>query len=173
MTDLPKPPKERRKHARRATDMPPIGHNWLVALIVRNPVTVGMTLALLVASIALVLVLGAQGGIRGNQSRLTAFERQQAVDRSRTVEQFCGAINGNAATINRQTDYLKLLILGSVKQSRPFEATFKRLGLPPYRVRLAQAKVQAAGLEKRKVPALDCKEFARKALRQAEELPDP
>lgn len=173
MPDIPKPPTERRKHARRATDMPPIGHNWLVTLIVRNPVTVGMTLALLVASIALVLVLAAQTGIRDNQNRLTAFERQQAVTRAQTVEQFCSAINGNATTINRQTDYLKTIIVGSVKQSRVFEATLKRLGLPPYRVRLAQAKVQAAGLEKRKVPALDCKEFARRALKQAEELPDP
>lgn len=174
MPDTPKKPQlERRRHARRATDIPPVGHNWLVTLVVRNPVTVGMTMALLVASVALVLVLGAQAGIRDQQDKLTDFQRQTAVNRVANVGQFCRAINSNASVINRQTDYLKGIIISSVKQSRAFDSTFKRLGLPPYKVRLAQAQLQAAGLERRKVPALDCKEYQRVAEGEAKQVPKP
>lgn len=173
MPDLPKPPLERRHKARRATDVPPIAHNWLVTLIVRNPVTVGMTLALLVASLALVLVLSALVGLGDQQDRLSTFQRQTAVNRVANVGQFCRAINSNAATINRQTDYLKGIIINGAKQSRAFEHVFHQLGLPPYKVRLAQAQLQAAGLEKRKIPALDCKKFQRVASLEVKQVPKP
>lgn len=158
---------ERRHLARRRTDLPPSAHqNWLVALVARNPVLTGMTLALALSAITLVLVISALTGVRTQQDRLTAFAVAQHQSRLDTVGQFCDAINTNAAVLNRQTDYLKAIILSSVSQSRPFEKVYRQFGLPDYAHRLAQAKQLAAGLEKRKVPPLDCVAYRRQVARE-------
>jgi hypothetical protein len=156
------PTVERRRSARRATDLPPDHHNWLITLIVRNPVTVGMTMALLLATVALILVLVGQGSVRVQQRQLTDLNRRQTVERQQTVFEFCKAINANALVGNRQTDFLRQIILSSVKQSRAFDKTYRKFGLPPYRERLHQAEQLAAGLSDRKLPILDCEEYARR-----------
>lgn len=160
------PTVERRRSARRATDLPPDHHNWLITLIVRNPVTVGMTMALLLASVALILVLVGQASVRVQQQQLTDLNRRQTVEREQTVFQFCKAINANALVANRQTDFLRQIIVNSVKQSRPFDRTYRKFGLPPYRERLRQAEELASGLSDRKLPILDCKVYAHRVARE-------
>lgn len=162
----PSLPKERRRHSRRATDAPPIAHNWLMTLVVRNPVLTGMTFALLLATVALVLVISAQIGIRKQTDRLRDFQTQTQSTRKSNSLAFCGAINSNAVLLNRQTDYLKLIIISSAQQSKAFEPLLRKLGFPSYAKRLAQAKEQADGLEARKVPPLDCGKFLRQLERE-------
>lgn len=167
---LGRPSRERRHLARRKTDLPPTAHqNWLIALIVRNPVLTGMTLALVVSAVALALVIGALSGLRGQQHHLSAFQHRSQVSREETLRAVCTAINQNAVLGNRQTDYLKAIILTSVKQSRPFEKVYRRFGLPDYAARLKEAEKTASGLEQRKVPALDCGALIRKV--EAEDRP--
>jgi hypothetical protein len=152
------PPKqERRRLARRRTDLPPTAHqNWLIALIVRNPVLTGMTLALVVSAVALALVVSALVSVRNQQHHLASFQRRSPVSREETLREVCKEINVNAVVGNRQTDYLKAIILTSVQQSRPFEKVYRQFGLPDYADRLKEAQKTAAGLEQRKVPVLDC-----------------
>lgn len=160
------PTVERRRHARRATDAPPMAHNWLVALIARNPALTGMTLALLLASVALGLVISAQAGLRDQTTKLRHFQEQTQTTRKANSAAFCKSINNNAILLNRQTDYLKLIILSGAQQSKAFEPILRKLGFPSYARRLAQAKKQAAGLERRKVPLLDCAKFLRQLERE-------
>lgn len=163
----PVPPVERRHRPRRATDLPPAHHNWLITLIIRNPVTVGMSLALLIASVALVLVLGALHSQGGQQDKLRAFTARSAVDRRHTVSAFCESINRNAAAVNKQTDYLTVILINSVKESRPFEPTFRRLGLPSYAKRLAEARKTSSRLVRLKVPILGCDAYVRQVEQEA------
>lgn len=169
---MTRPKQERRHLARRRTDLPPTAHqNWLIAIIVRNPVLTGMTLALVVAAVALALVISALAGVRAQQHDLAHFQARTQQSRKDTIRATCDAINGNAVITNRQTDYLKAIILTSTKQSRPFERIYHQFGLPNYAERLAQAQRLANGLEKRKVPALDCDKLIQRV--ESEQSPRP
>src|SRR3954447_17413868 len=67
---------------------------------------------------------------------------------------------------NAQADYLVKLIIDGTKQSKAFENVYRKLGLPTYKERLALAKKQAHGIEKRKIGESDCAALAAQVAQQ-------
>jgi hypothetical protein len=105
--------------------------NPVVAAIRRNPVLVGMTLALALATIALVLVLGAQSDIKSQQSALekqnTAlrdFISDSQINRRTNSTETCKAINANADAVNKVISYV---IENAPVQNKDFNAGLNKL----------------------------------------------
>lgn len=141
---------------------------WRTALAVTtHPVMVALTVAIIVMSIPLYLLVGVSATLRHQQSVARAQQGQIAglvkriqVERKNTVNTFCRKINRNIRTTQRQSGYIKLLIIQGAVQSRGFEELLVSHGFPPYEVRLLQAKKQAAKIVSFNNGVIDCAKIA-------------
>lgn len=135
---------------RRRTDAPDPAMRLVIVLsLIVGLLTVVSTT---VAVTSLVRLSVQQGQIKEN------FHNAQT---SRVVSSraFCNAINANAIAANRQTDYLRGLVVNSAKQSKVFDHFYREAGAPPYAERLKKAQKIAESLNGRRIPALDCDRF--------------
>lgn len=135
----------------------------LKLLAVKYPIQIAFIIALFALLIPVYMLVESNAQLRSDASQLRKSNSKVSdslvyIQESRRVitREFCGVINDNSASTNAQNDYLQTILIGSVKQSRSFEATFRKLGLPPYRERLKQAKERADALAAFKVPSIDC-----------------
>lgn len=141
---------------------------WRTALAVStHPVMVALTVAILVMSIPLYLLVGVSATLRHQQvvartqqSQITALVKRIQVERKNTVHTFCGKINRNIRTTQRQSGYIKFLMIQGTVQSRGFEELLVSHGFPPYEVRLRRAKKQAAKIVSFNNGKIDCKKIA-------------
>jgi hypothetical protein len=131
-----------------------------LALAARKyPVQIALVVALMAACVPIYQLLQSNGDLRRSNASLRNALLASQKSRATTVGVFCHVINRNAAVSNKQTDYLRAILVNSAKSSKPFESVFRRLGLPPYHARLHHALVQARHLEKAKIPALSCRDL--------------
>jgi hypothetical protein len=154
--------------------------HWASIAISRHPVGAALLVAVAIAMIPLIMVLDQQGTIQTQadkisrqQEQLNALVRRSQKGRVTTATAFCRAINENGAANNKQTSVLQSIIVKSVTSSKPFDNLYRQFGLPPYRVRLRQAKQIAAQLQAGKVSALPCKGFADRIERELTAVPPP
>lgn len=136
----------------------------------KYPVHIALVIALLVMLVPLYLLIASNGDLRASNQHLRTALVVTQTTRVTTLASFCHVINRNARTANTQTDYLKGILINGAKASKAFERTFRQLGLPPYKVRLKQAEKQASGLDRVKLPALNCTKFIDAATRQIRKL---
>jgi hypothetical protein len=87
--------------------------------------------------------------------------------RAATTGGFCRAINASSRATNAEVGYLKLLILGGVRASRPFEKVYRQFGLPPYATRVRLAEKQAHGLDTFRIVPIDCGRLQKQLEREA------
>lgn len=131
-----------------------------------TPVTTGraILIAALVALVvgcipALATALVVNSSLKGGQDAIVQGRVQQTLDG-------CAHQNTIVHQQNRQTDFLASIIITSTQQSRAFENTYRKLGLPPYKVRIAQARKQAKGLTDRKLKETNCAALAATVAKQ-------
>jgi hypothetical protein len=122
--------------------------NW----IARFPVLLGMTVALTIATTALILVIG-------EQKRLDRALTTITHERIDTTASFCNRINLNANAVNRGNSYIAALIIQGAKSSAPFEPIYRQYGFPPFKARLRLAKEQAHKVTAFSVPPLGCSDL--------------
>jgi hypothetical protein len=108
---------------------------------------------------ALATALVVNSNLKDGQDAIVAGRVEQTL-------RSCQRQNRVIRATNAQADYLAGLILNGTKQSRAFENVYRKLGLPPYDKRLAQAKKQAKGIQDRKLPESDCAALAAQVARQ-------
>ena len=154
--------------------------HWLSIAISRHPVGAALIVAVAIAMIPLVMVLDQQGTIKTQaskidrqQDQLNALVHRTQRGRVAVSTTFCRSINQNAEANNKQTDLLQGIIVKSVTSSRPFDNLYRQFGLPPYRVRLRQARRISAQLEAAKVQSLPCAAFAKRIERELTSVPPP
>lgn len=135
---------------RRRTDVPDL----MTRLIIVLAVIVGVLtiVSSTIAVFALVKLDTQQHTIKDN------FDNAQVI-RAHGTTAFCTAINDNAKQANRQTNYLRKLVIDSTRQSKAFDEAYRKVGAPPYSERLKRAQKIADSLGKRRIPPLDCKKF--------------
>lgn len=143
--------------------------HWLSIAISRHPVGAALIVAVAIAMIPLVMVLDQQSTLKTQASKidrqqgtLNSLVRRTQKGRIVSSKAFCRSTNANAVANNRQTAVLQGIIVKSVTSSKPFDNLYRQFGLPPYRVRLRQARHIAAQLEASKVAKLPCLSFAQK-----------
>jgi hypothetical protein len=119
--------------------------NW----IARFPVLLGMTVALTIATTALILVIG-------EQKRLDRALTTITHERIDTTASFCDRINLNADAVNRGNSYIAALIVQGAKSSEPFEPIYRQYGFPPFEKRLRLARRQGRKVTALSVPPLGC-----------------
>lgn len=131
---------------RRVEDNLPLP-NPVVAAIRRNPVLVGMTLALALATIALVLVLAAQNDIKDQQTALTKqnqalrdFIADSQINRRTNWTQTCKAINANADAVNKVISYV---IENAPVQNKDFNAGLNKLRAEGLNCEVLLARIQS------------------------------
>lgn len=78
-----------------------------------------------------------------------------------TTRIICNKINAGLESGNSQSRFLQNLIIQSVKQSRPFEKSYRQFGLPKYDERLKQSRSAANGLKAREAHKLNCNALIR------------
>ncbi|WP_297775071.1 hypothetical protein [Mycobacterium sp.] len=105
--------------------------------------------------------------LHDQQRQLRQQQRSTTVNRKATSDTICKALNANIKAARTQVDTLNGLILGSVRASRAFEDTYRRLGFPDYAHRLANAKQQAAKLAARKPHGISCEQLSSAITRAA------
>lgn len=88
---------------------------------------------------ALLSVVGVQNKQRATSEALAALVKNIQLDRRNATTVLCGASRASTLQIRR-------LLVGNAVASRQFEHFFHLNGFPPYKVRLKQAKAQAASL---------------------------
>lgn len=153
---------------------------WRMAVATTvHPVGVAMIVALAICAFPLYAVLHQQADIRHNAQTQKAQQKQIAdllgviqADRRRVTVAFCGDLNANARTNNAQLRLFQGIIVNGAKSGRAFDKLYRDYGFPPYRVRLAQAKKQAAKIEALKLPLLDCEAAVQRIQGQAS-VPPP
>lgn len=136
----------------------------------KYPIQIALVIAMLILLLPLFMLIRSNHDLRDSNGKLRAALINTQVNRKGTLGAFCKVINTNAAAANTQTDYIQGLIIGGVKSSKAFEKTFRQLHLPPYKKRLKAAMQQANGLERLKLPPLDCKKLQADADKQIEDL---
>lgn len=147
----------------RRDDPPPKHWRWRVGLTVaKYPVQVAILLALVILAIPMVMLISANGDLRGSQKALREALVASQTSRAVTGRVICEVTNANARTNNGQNRTLKEIIVGSVKQSKRFEPTYRKLGLPPYPDRLREAKAIARRLNRYTVKEANCETLQRR-----------
>jgi hypothetical protein len=120
----------------------------------RFPVLLGMTVALVIATTALILVIS-------EQKRLDRALTSITHERIDTTASFCDRINLNADAVNRGNAYIAALIVQGAKSSKPFEPIYREYGFPPFKKRLRLAKRQGHKVTALSVPPLGCGDLER------------
>lgn len=167
----------RRRKRRHALDIPDrtehpwrwrwLAFRWRLALAsVAYPIQLALAVALAVCAIPVTMLVNQGGVIQRQQGQITGLVKQIQISRAAAVQETCGKINRTTTAVNAEIGYLRGLILNGAKSTRAFEKTFRELGLPPYRVRLAQAQRQADGLNRFALTPLDCRGLTRTVKRQ-------
>lgn len=137
---------------------------WRLALwSVVYPVQIALIVALAILAIPVTMLLKAQADLRKAQHDIEASQRasernQTEIQHSRVAvtKDICAQLDRNARASNAQLDLFKGIIVGSVKQSKPFEATYRSFGLPPYKVRLKSAVTTAHRIDGLKLALPNC-----------------
>lgn len=131
---------------------------WKLAVwTVVYPVQIALVVALAVCAIPVYLLLDAQADLRNSQAELRGAVQTIQTNRIAVTKDICAQLDRNARTSNAQLDLFKGIIVGSVKQSRPFEKTYRTLGLPRYKLRLKSAKKTAKKIDMLKLPLPNCR----------------
>jgi hypothetical protein len=117
--------------------------------IARFPVLLGMTVALTIATTALILVIGEQKRL---DRALTTITRER-ID---TTGSFCNRLNTNANAVDRGNQYIAALIIQGARSSKPFEPIYRQYGFPPFEKRLRLARRQGRKVTALSVPPLGC-----------------
>jgi hypothetical protein len=160
---------ERRHELRRTEDISnprERRRSILSGLIARHPVMIAFAVALIVALVPVLMLINQQGTLRRQQDTIGNLLTQVSLSRRATTVRFCDAINRNALASNRTTDVITGFVINSTRSSKAFERVYRQLGLPPYKVRLAQARKLSDNLVKQKLPVIDCQRIARQIDRQ-------
>lgn len=148
---------------KRRDDPPPKHWRWRLGLTVaKYPVQVAILLALIILAVPMVMLISANGDLRASQKTLRQAVVASQTSRSVTGRVICDVTNENGRANNGQTETLKEIIVGSVKQSKRFEATYRKLGLPPYPDRLRQAEQIARRLDRFTVRKANCADLQRR-----------
>lgn len=144
----------------RRDDPPPKHWRWRMGLTVaKYPVQVAILLALVILALPLAMLVKANSDLRGSQTALRDAIVDSSSSRQVTSAAICRVLNENGRANNGQTEYLKALIIKSVHDSKQFEPSYRKLGLPPYSERLKQARGIAHRLDRYVVKGLDCKDL--------------
>lgn len=157
-------------------DDPPAKHwRWRVGLAVaKYPVQAAILLALIVLTVPIVMLVSSNGELRASNQRVreateslrtSNSDLKQALlvmstSRKVTSAALCTVVNENGRANNGQNAKLKSIIIDSAKSSRAFEATYRRLGLPPYSERLKEAERIAHELDTYTVKPANCEALA-------------
>lgn len=126
-----------------------------------SPILLALSVALLVVTIPLLMILSTQSDLKRQQDAIQATQRDSQANRIAVSRAVCAGLNSNAKANNGQSLFLAGLIVGSVEQSKPFQQAYDNFGLPSYKARLSQARRIAGVLKSLSVRSINCVQFMR------------